>query len=106
VNEWLVVLLAGLGSYVLRMSMIMTDRFRLPARLEASVEMVAPAAFAALAASALATAVVSATTALAATPVIVAGIVAVALAARTGRPYTSLLGLPAYWLTAAVLGAL
>jgi branched-subunit amino acid transport protein len=103
VSAWLVILVAGLASYVLRMSMILIDRLRLPARLEATTELVAPAAFTALATSSLAAALVPFSV-VAATPVTVATAVAVVLAVSTGRPYLSLLGLPAYWLTAALLG--
>ena len=103
-NEWIIVLLAGLGSYLLRMSMIASDRVRVPERLEASVGLVAPAAFAALTSSSLAAAAVAVPTIAAIAPLAVATAVAVALVARTRWPYASLLGLPAYWLIAAVLG--
>jgi branched-subunit amino acid transport protein len=90
-KEWLIVLVAGLGSYALRVSMVMTGRLILPARLEASAELVAPAAFAALTASSLAESLVSAPGPSAAT-------------ARTGRPYAAMLaGMPTYWLAAALL---
>lgn len=104
-SDWLAILLAGAGSYALRMSMLVDDRLRLPTRAEASVELVAPAAFSALAMTALATAVVNAASAVAAAPIAVAAVVAVVLTAWTGKPYASLLGLPAYWLTAALLGS-
>ena len=99
-SVWLVILVAGLASYVLRISMTMTDRVRLPARVEGSVELVAPAAFAALAATSLATSVMSAATLHAAAPIVLAIAAAVVAAAWTGRPYAAML---AYWLTAALL---
>jgi branched-subunit amino acid transport protein len=107
-NPWVVVLLAGLVSYTLRMSMILTDRLRLPSRLEESVELVAPAAFAALAMSSLATAAVAAVsvpaaTAWAAAPLVLGFATAVAATVATRRPYAALVGLPTYWLAAAVL---
>jgi branched-subunit amino acid transport protein len=103
VSAWLVILVAGVASYALRMSMIFVDRLRLPARLEVTTELVAPAAFTALATSSLAAALFPFTV-VAATPVAIATAVAVTLAVSTARPYLSLLGLPAYWLTAALLG--
>jgi branched-subunit amino acid transport protein len=103
VNAWLVVLVAGLGSYGLRMSMITTDRVRLPQRLENSVEMVGPAAFAALATTSLATAAISAVTVWAALPLVLGLAAAVAASAGTGRPYAALVGLPTYWLAAVPL---
>jgi branched-subunit amino acid transport protein len=104
-SDWLTVLLAGLGSYGLRMSMIINDRLRLPTRLEASVELVPPAAFSALAASGLATALLPAPTVRVAAPVVVAAVVSAIAAARTGRSYAALFGLPAYWLVAGLLEA-
>jgi branched-subunit amino acid transport protein len=106
VNEWLVILAAGLGSYALRLSMIMSDRVRLPARLEASAGMVAPAAFAALAMTSLGGAVVSAGVAPVSLAVPLAVAAAAVGAARTGRPYVAMLaGMPTYWLAAALLPA-
>jgi branched-subunit amino acid transport protein len=100
----MVVLLAGVGSYLLRMSMISTDRFRLPRRAEESVEMVAPAAFAALAATNLATAVLDAATLARAMPILAAIVAAVVATAWSRRAYASMLaGMPAFWLTAAIL---
>ena len=103
-SAWLVILVAGLASYLLRISMTMTERVRLPARVEGSVELVAPAAFAALAAASLAASVMSAATLRAAAPIVLAGAAAVVASARTGRPYAAMLaGMPTYWLTAALL---
>lgn len=103
-NPWLVILVCGIGSYALRISMTMTDRLLLPPRLEACAEMVAPAAFAALAAASLTPSVVSATGLATAAPVVLAVAVAVAGTAATGRPYVAMLaGMPTYWVTAALL---
>ena len=102
-NAWTVVLAAGLGSYVLRMSMISSSRFRLPPRLDGAVGLVAPAAFAALAASSLAVLAIGAvasghvinTLPLAAT----IGVAGFAVA-KTGKPYLAVLtGMPTFWLT-------
>ena len=54
-NAWLVVIAAGLGSFVMRMSMIgMADKIRLPSRVDDSVALVAPSAFATLAVTGIA----------------------------------------------------
>ena len=105
-SAWLVILVAGLASYVLRISMTMTERVRLPRRVEGSVELVAPAAFAALTAASLASSVVSAASVRAGAPIILAVVAAVAASARTGRPYAAMLaGMPTYWLAAALLSS-
>jgi branched-subunit amino acid transport protein len=104
-EAWLVILLAGIASYVLRISMTVTDRLRLPARFEALAELVAPAAFAALAMSSLASSVLSAATLRSVVPIVLAVVAAAVGTARTGRPYVAMLaGMPAYWLSAALLG--
>ena len=103
-NEWIVVLLAGVGSYLLRMSMISTDRLRLPPRLEESVAMVAPAAFAALAATNLASAVLDAATLAAAVPIVAAIVAAIVATAWSTKAYASMLvGMPTFWLTTALV---
>jgi len=51
-NAWLVVLAAGLGSYLFRLSVVtLADRIALPDSLERATELIAPASFAAIAAS-------------------------------------------------------
>jgi Branched-chain amino acid transport protein (AzlD) len=56
-NAWTVILTAGLGSYLFRLSMIVLfDRITMPAFLERASQLVAPAAFAAMAVAGLATA--------------------------------------------------
>ena len=55
-NAWTVILAAGLGSYLFRLSMIVLfDRITMPTRLQRATELVAPAAFAAMAAAGIAT---------------------------------------------------
>jgi branched-subunit amino acid transport protein len=101
VNAWVVVLLAGLVSYGLRMSMVTNDRLRLPPRLEESVDLVAPAAFSSLAMSALATAVLADHTVTGTVPLALAVVVAAVATARTGRPIAAMLaGAPTYWVAA------
>ena len=54
-NAWTVILAAGLGSYLFRLSMIiLTGRITMPPYLERASGFVAPAAFAALAAAGVA----------------------------------------------------
>jgi branched-subunit amino acid transport protein len=103
-TAWIVVLAAGAGSYLLRLSMIMaTDRVRLPTRLDQALALVAPAAFAALAATAIAEATLAAGAGLAPAP-LAAAAVAVLAVARTGSPRAALLaGMPTLWLMTAVL---
>jgi branched-subunit amino acid transport protein len=103
VNPWLVVLAAGLGSYLLRLSMIWNDRIHLPSRLDDAGALVGPSAFAALAVTGVATAVTAAGSALAP---IAAVAVAVFAVHRTGRGYAaSLAGMPTYWIVQAVVSS-
>jgi branched-subunit amino acid transport protein len=103
---WIVVLVAGAGSYLLRLSMIMAaDRVRLPTRLDQVSALVAPAAFAALAATGVAEATRAAGVGLAPAPLI-ATAVAVLAVARTGSPRAALLaGMPTLWLMTALFSA-
>ena len=56
-NAWMVILAAGLGSYLFRLSMIvLAGRIKMPAYLERASGLVAPVAFAALAAAGVAAA--------------------------------------------------
>ncbi|ONH27106.1 AzlD domain-containing protein [Pseudofrankia asymbiotica] len=100
---WLVIVAAGLGSYLLRISMVvLLGRVGTPAVLERSKTFVVPAAFAALAATSLAG---QAEANLAGLLPPLAAIAAAALAAhRTGRPYTAILaGMPVFWALTALL---
>jgi branched-subunit amino acid transport protein len=104
-NVWLTILIAGLGSYLLRLSMIGTDRIRLPARLDDAATLVAPSAFTALAVTSVASAALAAGTPGFATP-IVAAAVAVAAVARTGSPHVGILtGMPTLWILTAVMAS-
>jgi branched-subunit amino acid transport protein len=102
-NAWLVILAAGAGSYLMRLSMIvLAGRMRLPQRLEDASALVAPAAFAALAATALAGAAVSAQ----ALPALAAAAVAAIAALRTGFSGAAVLaGMPTFWVLSALLAA-
>ena|SRR5258706_6454422 len=108
-NAWTVVLLAGLGSYVLRMSMIGAERIRLPERFDSALPLAAPAAFAALAMSSLAgtvlTAGLSGAGSAQAYCVMAAAVVGALATARTRQTYAAVLaGMPTYWLLTALIG--
>lgn len=100
---WTVILAAGLGSFLLRLSMIGSDRIRLPARLDAAVQLIAPAALAAIAVTGIADPVASA--GLPPGLAVLAAVGAGALATvRTGSPAAAMIvGLPTYWLVTAAL---
>jgi branched-subunit amino acid transport protein len=101
-NATLTILLAGLASYVLRMSLIATDRIQLGEHQRRLGELVAPAAFGALAATSLLSEVLGAGLR-GGVPVVVAAAVGFAVAARTGVALTALAGLPVFWLASALL---
>jgi branched-subunit amino acid transport protein len=103
---WLVVLLAGLGSYLFRISMVMlADRVTMPEKVEQASAFVAPAAFAALAATGITASALGADIA-GALPPLAAVAVAIIAVHRTGRPYMAVLaGMPALWIVTAAVGA-
>ena len=105
-TAWIVILAAGVGSYLLRLSMITAaDRVRLPTRLDQASALVAPAAFAALAATGVAEATLDAGVGLAPAP-LTATAVAVLAVARTGSPRAALLaGMPTLWVMTALFSA-
>lgn len=104
-TAWLVVLLAGLGTYLFRISMVvLADRVTLPEKLTRATAFVAPAAFAALAATGVTASVVGLDLA-GALPPLAAVVIAVAAVRRTGRPYLAVVaGMPTLWLLTAVMG--
>jgi branched-subunit amino acid transport protein len=107
-NAWTVILAAGLGTYLLRISMVSSNRFRLPPRLDGAVVQVAPAAFAALAATSLAALALDAGirhgSPLPALPIAAAVAAAGYVVARTGKPYLAVLaGMPTFWITTALM---
>ncbi|HKE52639.1 MAG TPA: AzlD domain-containing protein [Actinomycetes bacterium] len=103
---WIVILVAGLGSYLFRLSMIvLADRITMPAYLERATGFVAPAAFAALAAAAVAAACLELGATRAAAP-LAALAVAVVAVLRTGSPYAAIFaGMPVLWIATALLPA-
>jgi branched-subunit amino acid transport protein len=105
-NIWLVILAAGLGSYLFRISMVvLADRVTMPQLLERASTFVAPAAFAALAAGGIAANTVGVDVAGWAAP-FAAAVVAVIAVRLTGRPYAALLaGMPTLWILSAMVPA-
>jgi len=103
-NAWIVILAAGLGSYLFRLSMIvLAERITMPAYLERASGLVAQAAFAALAAAGVATACrgLGATQAAAPLAAVAAAVIAVL---RTGSPQAAILaGMPALWVATTLL---
>jgi branched-subunit amino acid transport protein len=105
-TAWLVIVAAGVGSYLLRLSMITAaDRIHLPTQLDTASALVAPAAFAALAATAIAETTLAGGIGFAPAP-LTATAGAVLAAARTGSPRAAvLIGMPTLWLMTALLSA-
>ena len=105
-NVWTTILAAGLGSYVLRMSMISSDRLRLPAQLDGAATLVAPAAFTALAVTTLAGLALAGMQndgIRGASPLGASLAVASFAVIRTSKPYLAVLtGMPTFWLVAAL----
>jgi branched-subunit amino acid transport protein len=103
-NTWLVIVAAGLGSYLFRLSMIiLTGRITMPPCLERASGLVVPAAFAALAAAGVAAACTGLGVTQAAAPLaaVAAAVIAVL---RTGSSQAAILvGMPALWVATALL---
>ena len=105
-STWLVVIVAGLGSYLFRASMVMLiGRGGVPTALERVSVLVAPAVFAAMAAGGVVAACVEADAAGVAgvLPPLVAVAAAVAAVRRTGSPQAAIAaGMPTLWILSAV----
>jgi branched-subunit amino acid transport protein len=99
-TAYIVVIVAGVASYMFRVSMLVVAARRpLPAMLDRAGRFAVPAAFAALAAASLATGVAD-TPALAPILAVAAGAFAVR---RTGSPHAAVLaGMPVLWVLTAV----
>jgi branched-subunit amino acid transport protein len=102
-NPWLVVVAAGVASYLLRISMVAVGgKAGIPPVLERATRFAVPAAFAALAATALAPLAAAGGDAVAPAVAIVAAVIAVR---RTGNATTALVvGMPVLWLVSALPG--
>ena len=103
-STWIVIVAAGLGSYLFRLSMIiLTGRITMPPSLERASGLVVPAAFAALAAAGVAAACTGLGISQAAAP-LAAVAVAVIAVLRTGSSQAAILaGMPALWVATALL---
>lgn len=102
-NAWLVIAAAGVGSYLLRISMIaLAARTTLPPVLGQATRFAVPAAFAALAAAGLAGQITVDPASLAPVGAVATAVVAVRC---TGSTYAALVaGMPALWILSAVVG--
>jgi branched-subunit amino acid transport protein len=105
-NAWIVVLVAGVVTYLLRVSMILaSDRLRMASRLAGTAALVAPAAFAALAATGTADSVLGAGGLDGLAPIAAVSMAALA-AARTGSRFSAVLvGMPTLWGVTALIHA-
>lgn len=105
-SVWLVVLAAGVGSYLFRISMVvLVERIGTPAQFERASAFVVPAAFAALAAGGVVANSMGAGLAHAIPP-LMAVAVAVAVVRRTGSSYTAIVaGMPTLWVLSALLSS-
>jgi len=103
-NTWIIIMAAGLGSYLFRLSMIiLTSRITMPPYLERASGLVTPAAFAALAAAGVAAACSGLGITQAAAP-LVAVAAAVIAVLRTGSSQAAILaGMPALWVAIPLL---
>jgi len=103
-STWIVIVAAGLGSYLFRLSMIiLTGRITVPPSLERASGLVVPAAFAALASAGVAAAGGGLGITRSAAP-LVAVAAAVIAVLRTGSSQAAILvGLPVLWVTTALL---
>ena len=103
-NAWTVILAAGLGSFLFRLSMIVLfGRITMPAYLQRAAELVVPTAFAAMAAAGVATVCLGAGITRAAAPLasVAAAVIAVL---RTASPQAAILaGMPSLWIATALL---
>lgn len=105
-SVWMVILLAGLGSYLFRISMVLlVEQVGVPDILSRASGFVAPAAFAALAAGGLAARASGADLAQA-VPMLAAVTAAAAVVHRTRRPYLAIVaGMPVLWALTLAMGA-
>jgi branched-subunit amino acid transport protein len=101
-NTWSVLALAGAGSYLLRISMLVVAAHgRIPAVLERAAAFAVPVAFAGLAAGALATQIAAAGTG--AVPALAAVAVGIAAVRRTGSARAAIIvGMPTMWALSAL----
>ena len=101
-NAWIVIALAGAGSFLLRISMLaLAARAGVPAVIERAAGFAVPVAFAGLAAGALATHAMRAGTG--ALPALAGVAVGIAATRRTGSARSAILvGMPTIWVLSAL----
>jgi branched-subunit amino acid transport protein len=101
-NAWSVIAIAGAGSYMFRISMlVLAARTGVPAVVERAAAFAVPVAFAGLASGALATHTVEAGTG--AVPAVAGVAVGLAAVRRTGAaPAAILAGMPTMWFLSAL----
>jgi branched-subunit amino acid transport protein len=101
-NVWVVIALAGAGSYLFRISMlVLAARTHVPAVIDRAAPFAVPVVFACLAAGGLATHTAEAGTG--AVPALTGVAVGIAAARRTGASYAAILaGMPTMWLLSAL----
>ncbi len=101
-NAWSVIVLAGAGSFLLRISMlVLAARTGVPSVVERAAAFAVPVAFAGLAAGALSSYTVH--TGLEALPALAGVAVGVAAVRRTGAARAAILiGMPTMWVLSAV----
>jgi len=101
-NAWTVIVLAGAGSFLLRISMlVLAARSGVPPLVERAAAFAVPVAFAGLAAGALATYTVHAGPR--ALPALAGVAVGIAAVRRTGAAHAAILvGMPTMWVLAAL----
>ena len=102
-SVWIIILAAGIGSFALRVSMVVAaDRIRIPTWLDRASAFVAPAAMTALAATAISDAATSDGPDAGITPIVAAAAAGFAVA-RTRKPQLAMLvGMPTLWLMTAL----
>ena len=103
-NAWAVIAVAGAGTYLFRVSMlVLAARSRVPVVVERAATFAVPVAFAGLAAGALASHVDGAGLA-GAVPGLTGVAVGLAAVRRTGASYAAILvGMPTMWLMSALV---
>ena len=103
-STWIVIVAAGLGSYLFRLSMIiLTGRITVPPSLERASGLVVPAAFAALAAAGVAAACSGLAITQSAAPLVAVAAAVIAVLRTRSSQAAILVGMPALWVATALL---
>ena len=103
-STWIVIVAAGLGSYLFRLSMIiLTGRITVPPSLERASGLVVPAAFAALASAGVAAACGGLGITRSAAPLVAVAAAVIAVLRTRSSQAAILVGMPALWVATALL---